>query len=436
MKIMNPLSEKELIDTNYRSYAMYTLQSRAIPSYIDGMKMVHRKIIYFANKEARNKKTKVADFGSISKHGYHHGETSAQSTAIGMASDWNNNVPLLEGFGDFGSRLSHTSAAPRYIYAKLSDAWDTYFDSHEVCPDHPDPEFPEPRYYLPKIPWVLVNGSEGIAVAFATKILPRSPKDIASYCLDVMNNKTGMEDTIVPTFPDFKGTVFQGDKGSKHWVVRGVYDLTRNIYRITELPVGWDREKYVEFLNKLVDKGTIKDFSDLCDETGFVFEVKTTREQKDRIEKDPYKTLKLETHLHENLTVLDENGEILVFETVSDLILSFIDLRIRKYEEYIKYKINETMNRVDYLKDKLWFVMEVLEGRLDLMSYTKKALENYLSSNCLSPKASSLVSIPAYSFTKDEVSRLNKILTEAEKELDYWKKVCSSDFYKKKLKGL
>lgn len=434
MQIQKPLNEDRLINTSYRNYAMYTLESRAIPSAIDGFKMVHRKIMYFALERARNKKTKVADFGSISSYGYNHGEVSAQAAAVGLASDWNNNVPLLTGYGDFGSRLSHTSAAPRYIYAKLSDDWDRYFESSEVCPDHPDIESPEPAHYLPVIPWILVNGSEGIAVAFACKILPRDPKDIASYCRDIIDGKT-VSSTIHPTFPNFKGSVHCGDKGSKHWIVRGSYSLTRNTYRITELPVGWDREKYVEFLTKLLDSGKIKDFSDLCDETGFVFEVKTTGDQKTQIEKDVYKFFRLETHLHENLTTLDAHGKVRVFGSVEELVRYFIAYRLSKYNDYITFMCDKVSDELSFLENKKTFIVTMIGANFN--SITRSKMIDIAESICgHTDSVDKLIAIPVYAMTSDEVAKLDKLIVSKRKELKSWNETGATHLFSSRLKGI
>lgn len=186
---MNIIPRKltNIIDTEFREFSMYTIENRAIPSAVDGFKPTQRKLVYAMITEYRGNKIKVAELGGgLAKLNYHHGEGSAQGAAVGLASDWNNNAPVFTGHGNFGSRLVPEAAAPRYIFASLSENFKKYFVDTEVAPKSNDPENPEPAHYLPIIPWVLVNGISGIAVGFKTEILPRSIKYLTSATLDLI----------------------------------------------------------------------------------------------------------------------------------------------------------------------------------------------------------------------------------------------------------
>merc|ERR1711974_191901 len=97
-------------------------------------------------------------------------------------------------------------AAPRYIFSRVSENFEKYFKDSEVCPKNSDPDNPEPQHYLPLIPWVLVNGVKGIAVGFATDIMPRDPNDLAKVMRCLASGKTS-HNPLTPKYPDFSGTV-------------------------------------------------------------------------------------------------------------------------------------------------------------------------------------------------------------------------------------
>ena len=106
--------------TKWLEHAIYTLEQRAIPSMVDGLKPVQRIILYATTKIAKDKFIKIAEIaGSCSGYGYHHGEASSQDAASLMGATWANNVRVLEGKGSFGTRLIKKASAPRYIFAKL-----------------------------------------------------------------------------------------------------------------------------------------------------------------------------------------------------------------------------------------------------------------------------------------------------------------------------
>lgn len=400
----------QVIDNEYLSYAMYTLESRAIPSVIDGMKPVLRKLLYAMINEYGGKKTKLADLGSISKYNYHHGEASAQAAAVGMAADWSNNAPIFTGYGNFGSRLIQEAAAPRYIYAALSENYKKYFSDEEVCPKSNDPENPEPAHYLPIIPWILVNGIQGISVGFKTDILPRSTKDIVKSVKAYLKSPQTFLDAnkpIPPTFPRFSGNVIQISQNQ--WKTQGqIAYIGKNYFEITELPVGYDRESYVNVLNDLVDKDLIKDYDDNCSKSGFGFKVKVSLAQKDVIEKDPLKYFKLEKTHTEILTTMGIDGKLKIFDSVAQLIGYFCDYRLLKFEHKITYDINKLSEEMVRKTHKKQFLQAVVSGKINLAKSTKENLLEYISKNVTDADyGKSFIRIPLYECTAEAIDILD-----------------------------
>lgn len=402
----------EIIDTDLLDYSMYVLQNRAIPSVIDGFKNGGRKLVYSMLNDYPTRKVKVAELaGAIAKYGYHHGESSAEGAVITLSADWNNNCPVFTGHGNFGSRLVPEAAAARYIFVSLSPDFKKYFIDPEVTPKSPDPENPEPAYYLPTIPWVLVPGISGIAVGFACNILPRSVKDVSAAVKKYLKDpkkylKT--QEPIPPTFPHFRGTVVQDTENLATWYTQGIVEYVGKFtYRISELPIGYDREKYVEFLNDLLDTDKIRDYEDNCSEAGFCFDVKVTAIARDKIDADPIKFFKLKKSHTENITTLDIHGKLKLFSSVADLLAYFCDHRLEKFSEKIEYEKNDLLIQIEQMTDKAKFIKMVVDRKIDFRQLNKAQLLELIKTKITSKEhGKQFIQIPLYSCTTDAVESL------------------------------
>ena len=182
-------------DKEYLDYARYVVENRAIPSCIDGLKPTQRKVVYIANKiwkTGNEKPMKLFQLaGRVAAEAfYHHGNTSLESSMVGMAQKFKNSLPLLEGVGQFGSLRSPAAGAPRYISAKLHPNFRLLYQDFDLLENKiEEGEKIEPAFFLPIVPTVILNGTSGIAVGFATNILNRNPKDVVDACISTLNNK-------------------------------------------------------------------------------------------------------------------------------------------------------------------------------------------------------------------------------------------------------
>jgi DNA gyrase/topoisomerase IV subunit A len=259
----------------WKAFAMYTVESRAIPNMIDGLKPVQRFYLYSSLINSKRDFKKVsAVSGIISDYGYNHGESSAAGAGQLMAAEWNNNICLIEGRGSFGTRLIQEAGAARYVYSRVHDNFNKYVKDIDLSPVHEDPEHEPPAFYLPILPLVLVNGTKGIATGFATNILPHNPKDLRKACVQYLDKG---KITIKPSvkFPDFSGTVEQSKEDPTKYTANGTFVRKgKTAVSITEVPYGFDREGYVKVLDKLEDEGDIVSYEDKCNKNGFHFEVK------------------------------------------------------------------------------------------------------------------------------------------------------------------
>ena len=437
---MNVASNKtvaQTIDSDYRHYAMYVLENRAIPCYIDGFKPVHRKLFYAMLNEHRGKKTKVSDLGGISKFNYHHGESSAMGAAVTLTAEWNNNVPLFQGHGNFGSRLIQEAAAPRYIFASANPEINKYFSDFEVCDKNSDEDSPEPQTYLPNIPWVLVNGVEGIAVGFACRYLPHSPVDIAKACQLAIKGKL-KDDYVIPvTFPGFRGEVIQ--ETPTKVVTRGIVTrVKRNTWQITEAPWGYDRDQMFNQLDKMMADNKIVDFDDDCNDTGFNFLVKLDSACDAKCQKDPIAYFKLEKAFTENYTALDETGKLRLFQSKPEIIRAFVEYRVKKIGDKIQYDIKEVSSKLTWAMLKLNLIGDVLERKIDLLSMKKSDLIAYTVGEYAASEenAAKLTQIPIVDMTTDKLADLRLEIAKLGAALEDLRQLNPTDVYTARLSAI
>jgi len=420
----------DIASNEWKEFAMYTVESRAIPNMIDGMKPVQRFYLYSSIVNSKTEFKKVsAVAGVVSQFGYNHGETSASGAGQLMAAEWNNNICLVEGRGSFGTRLIPSAAAPRYTYTRLHKNFVKYIKDIDIAPAHSDPEHEPPAFYIPVIPLVLVNGTKGIATGFATNILPRDPKDIVRACKEyVTKGKIGKKVKI--KFPEFKGTV-EYDAETDKYVCKGVYEKKgKTLLTITEVPYGTDREGYVTVLNKLEDSGEIVGYDDLCDKDGFKFEVKlkqvsSAKWDDVKIEKE----FKLSKALSENLTVIDQNGKLREYNDERDLIKDFCDYRTQVLQKRIDLRVNEYSEEIRWLGVKMQFIQSVIDNKIVFKNKKRDDVAKQIFSvtSAIDNDVDRLLRINIMSLTAEMVKALKEDQERASSDLKFWKTTSATE---------
>lgn len=406
------------------SFAMYTVESRAIPNMIDGLKPVQRFYLYSSLLNSKKDFKKVsAVAGIISDYGYNHGEASAAGAGQLMAASWNNNVCLVEGRGSFGTRLVQEAGAARYVYTRVHENFSKYIQDLDLSPAHDDPEHEPPAFYLPVIPLVLANGTKGIATGFATNILPRDPKDLAAACKEyIQYGNVGKK--LPVTFPEFSGSVEYNAEENKY-IVYGKYEKkSKTVLMITEVPYGFDRESYVKILDKLEDDGDIVSYEDLCDKQGFRFEVKLKQTGSSSwTDVKIISKFKLSKPLTENLTVIDYDGKLREYDDERKLIVDFCKYRLEVLQKRIDLRKKEANELARWLNVKMQFIQAVLDDKIKFKNQKKKEVgEQILSSTEAngSDDIDRLLRINIMSLTEEMVKELEKEIKAALKDVKYW----------------
>lgn len=424
------------VNNEYKSYSKYVLSSRSIPSVIDGLKSSQRKILYTTIKTASTKKIKTASLSGncISQANYHHGPASLDGAIPAMVAPWNNNAPLLEGEGNFGSRLINEPAAARYTYSGLHSNYTKYFPDDDILFNYAsdDIEDPEPRYYLPIIPWILVNGIKGIAIGYATEIQPRHPHTLKKLCIDYLNGKNIDRRNCLPHYNNFTGDIFVRDN---KYICRGTYEqLSKTKIRITELPVGIEREKYISILDRLDDDGHIVSYIDNCSKAGFDFTI-TFKRNTNMTEARIIRMFKLEKILNENLTTIDETGSLLLFDNVIDIIKYFCDWRYKQYKVRYDYYLKRDNEMLDFADTKLRFIHAVNSGRIVMKNKTLSDIHKQISiyDKKYWPK---LLSLSILQFSLEHVDKLRTHINELNNAIYVWENVDYDEEFIKDLKGI
>jgi len=432
-----PISK--VASNEWLSFAMYTVESRAIPNMIDGLKPVQRFYLYSSILNSKRDFKKVsAVAGIISDYGYNHGEASAAGAGQLMAATWNNNVCLVEGRGSFGTRLVQEAGAPRYVYTRLSENFDKYIRDADLAPAHDDPEHEPPAFYLPVIPLVLANGTKGIATGFATNILPRSADDLSRACREYVLNGN-IANKLPVSFPDFKGKV-EYDPAEGKYAVLGLFEKkSKTVLNITEVPYGFDRESYVKVLDKLEDDGDIVSYEDYCDKSGFNFEVKLKQNTSANWNNSKIiSKFKLSKPLTENLTVIGADGKLKEYDDERNLIRDFCDFRLGILQKRIDLRLDEAKELARWLKVKMEFIQAVLDDKIVFKNQKKVAVGKQILevTSAIDTDVDRLLRINIMSLTDEMVKELAKEIKASEKETKYWLKETPKSQFEKDLDEL
>ena len=434
----------EFLSNEYKEFALYSIEGRAIPSVIDGFKPTQRKIIHISNlvwKTGSEKNLKVFQLsGKVASDAfYHHGDMSLSNAIINLAQKFKNNAPLLEEDGQFGSLRSPQAGAPRYIGTKLSANFRLIYKDFELLEyKEEEGEIIEPKYFLPIIPTVLINGGSGIAVGFASNILNRDIKEIIDVCVKYLNGKKIT--TVKPSLIGFTGTYTQDTENNKKWYIRGKFErVNSSTVKITELPPSMTYEKYEEILDKLVENKDIVSYEDNCKDN-IDYTIKFTRVGLEILSDDKlFNLLKLVESETENFNTLDEYGKLKIFESVDDIIQYFVDFRLKYYQVRKDHQLDKMQHELKVLGNRGKFIKAILDGKIVVNNKSKDEIVSQIESIAIEMIDGSydyLLRMPIYSLTKEMFEKLKEDFSNKKDEIEKLKLVDPKDMYLEDLSEL
>ncbi len=441
---MTEKSITEFLSNEYKEFAMYVIEGRAMPSIIDGFKPTQRKIIHVSNliwKNGGEKALKVFQLGGkvASDAFYHHGNASLENAIITIAQKFKNNAPLLEEDGQFGSLRSPQAGAARYIGTKLSDNFRLLYKDFELLEyKEEEGEVIEPKFFLPIIPTVLVNGSSGIAVGFASNIMNRDVKSMIEACTKVLSGKNPGE--IKPSLIGFTGEYIQDSENSKRWIIRGRFERTNtSTVHISELPPSMTYEKYEDILDKLVENKDIVSYDDNCKDN-IDYTIKFTRADLEKLDDEKLiKLLKLEESSTEIYSTLDEKGKLMIFESTEDMIKYFVNFRLIYYSKRKEFMLKKMNHDLKVLSNRGRFIKAILDEKLKVNNVSKSVIIEGIESMGLEKIEDSfdyLLRMPIYSLTKELFEKLKEDFSNKKVEIKKLEETDPKDMYLEDLSEL
>ncbi len=434
----NEKTISEFLLSEYKDFALYTIENRAIPSLIDGFKPTQRKIINAATqvwKSGSEKPLKVFQLSGIiaSTQFYHHSNQSLESTIITMAQGFKNNLPLLEEIGQFGSLRSPEAGAARYIGTKLSQNFKLLYKDLELLQfKEEEGEIIEPYFFLPIIPTILINGSSGIAVGFSSNILNRNPKQVIDACLNLLNGKKISD--VKPYNNFFTGDYIQDIDNHKKWNIRGKLQIVNtSTVKVLELPPSMTFEKYEAVLDTLVDNKIIVSYDDNCKDK-IDYTIKFTRDSLATLDEEKLiKLLKLEESSTEIFTTLDEFGKLKIFETSTQIIEYFVNFRLNYYVKRKEFILHKLDGELKILSNKGKFIKSILENKLEIKNQPKASIIQSIEKieiEKIDDSYDYLLRMPIYSLTKELYDKLKEDYKSKKEEIEEIKSTEPKEMYK------
>src|ERR1700759_4424907 len=360
---------------SYLDYAMSVIVARALPDARDGLKPVHRRILYSMWEQGHTPDKKhiksARVVGDVIGKYHPHGDQSIHDAMVRMAQDFSMRVPLVDGQGNFGSVDGDPPAAYRYTEAKLAKAAlplldDLDNDTVDFSPNF-DNSTKEPSVLPAKYPNLLVNGAGGIAVGMATNIPPHNLGEIIDACVALIDDPAlSIEDLIKivpgPDFPTGATTLGrQGTRAAYHLgrgsiVMRGKVEIEtlrreREAIIITEIPYQVNKAHMVERIAELVREKKIEGIADIRDEsdrTGYRVVVELKRDaMPDVVLNQLYRFTPLQTSFGANMVALD-NGRPQTMN-LKDFLTLFIAFREQVVTRRTKFLLNKARDRAHIL---------------------------------------------------------------------------------------
>jgi DNA gyrase subunit A len=389
---------QDVTKERYLHYAMSVVKGRALPDVRDGLKPSQRRLLYAMYHDLKlthNKphRKSAAVVGETMGNYHPHGDASLYGTLVKMAQPFSTNIPLIDGYGNFGSIDGDSAAAMRYTESRLSPI------ASELMTDlkkntvrmkkNYDNTTEEPEVLPTRIPLLLVNGAIGIAVGMSTSVPPHNLSEVCDAVIDLIRNPNRRISTLVKHHikgPDFPtgGTIVEDrdeiteiyEEGSGSVTIRASWEIEdsgRRRERIvfSDLPYNVNKEKVVEKIAEYILDDELPQVKDVIDES--TDDIRIGVELKQGANLEPvlaflFKKTPLEDKFQVNLTCLrpEDGMESPVPEKMN--LKSIL-------EEYIDFRMKIIKNRLEYDLEKLKKRIHILEGYESIFSRTDDALE-------------------------------------------------------------
>lgn len=372
---ITPTMITEEMRRSYLDYAMSVIVSRALPDVRDGLKPVHRRIIYAMYENGYDctkpyrKSARIV--GEVLGKYHPHGDSSVYEAMVRMAQPFSMRLPLVDGQGNFGSMDGDGAAAMRYTEARLAKVAhklieDIEYDTVDFMPNY-DESVQEPTVLPARFPNLLVNGSNGIAVGMATNMPPHNLGEVIDACCAYIDNPDITPDELVnivpgPDFPTGGLILGQGGAKSAYLTGRGsvmmrakctIEEIRKDKEAIIvhEIPYQVNKAALVTRIAELVKEKRVDGISDIRDESDrqgvrVVIEIKKDF-QADVVLNQLYKYTPLQTSFGMNMLAINHGRPMMM--TLKDIIAAFVDFREEVIRRRTIYRLNKARDRAHVL---------------------------------------------------------------------------------------
>lgn len=369
---------EEALGTRYLNYALSTIVSRSLPDVRDGLKPVHRRILYAmwesGNSSAKSYRKSASAVGYVMMKYHPHGDAAIYDSLVRMAQDFSLRYPLVDGQGNFGSIDGDRAAAMRYTEARLSTAAESLLagideNAIDFMPTY-NGEGKEPTILPSAFPNLLANGSTGIAVGMASNIPPHNISEICDALREIIKNREISIASLVkhmpgPDFPtggiiveDPKSILKTYQTGRGSITVRArweVEELKGGQYQIivTEIPYQVVKSRLIEQIAELITAKKCPLLADLRDESSdnmrIVLMPKSRTIDPKVLMEALFKQSDLESKFNVNLNVLDADSVPRVMD-LKQILEAFLDHRHKILERRTQFRLDQINNRLEILQ--------------------------------------------------------------------------------------
>lgn len=413
----NQINIEDEMRRSYLDYAMSVIIGRALPDVRDGLKPVHRRILFGmyeqGNVAGKSYRKSARAVGDVMGKYHPHGDSAIYDSVVRMAQDFSMRYPLVDGQGNFGSVDGDNPAAMRYTEVRLARITNEVLDdiSKETVDFQPnyDESLSEPKVLPTKIPLLLVNGSEGIAVGMATKIPPHNLSEVLDGIIALIKEPTITIDQLIKHIPgpDFPTAGFiYGREGiiSAYKTGRGIIQMraravvdeigrgerTRNAVVITEIPYQVNKARLHEKIAELVHEKKLDGISDIRDESnreGMRLVVELKRDAVPQVVLNKlFKLTPMQSSFGIiNIAIVDGQPKVLNLKQILEAFVEFrrevvrrrteFDLRKAQARAHILEGLNKAIDQLDYIIPAIRNSRSVDEAKLWLTANLATAAE-------------------------------------------------------------
>ena len=442
--------------TSFLEYSMSVIVARALPDVRDGLKPVHRRILYAMSESGitpNKPHVKCARPVGDCMGKYHpHGDAAIYDTLVRLAQDFSMRVPLIDGHGNFGSIDGDSAAAMRYTEARLNKpAMELLADLEKETVDwqpNYDESMQEPKVLPARFPNLLVNGSAGIAVGMATNIPPHNLGEAIDATIAVMENPDISLDELLQIMPgpDFPtGATIMGRAGIREAYETGHGSITirakahvekstsgRNRIVVTEIPYQVNKAKLIEKIADLVKQKTVTEISGLNDESDrkgmrIVIDLKRGEEPQVVLNK-LYKHTQLQTGFGiNNLALVNGVPHVL---SLKDMLYNYIDHQVDVIQRRTRYELRKAEERAHILEglvialDNIDEVISIIRSSRDDAEARAKLIERFGLSEV---QSNHILEMRLRRLTGLEREKIETELAELREKIAYYKRVLGDE---------